>query len=163
MPASLQIMLTGGAANADPNLSLGGVGSADQISAVAMNNLFDNSTPPESLAGFTDYRAVDILNNGDAVAQNVQLFISSETPSPDSQVDLSSEGVDPAAPITLPDEADSTNQLAGQAFTHNISTNKLALPDIPVNSRCRIWLRRTVSAGAVNNNDDLLGWSIWFA
>ncbi len=53
--SSLQILLTGGAGNSDPNASPGGEMSANQISGTPMNNLFDNVTADEAAAGDVEY------------------------------------------------------------------------------------------------------------
>lgn len=74
MPAQIQLRLTGGAANADPDASLGGVMSSEQLSATALNNLFDNVSPGESEDGDTEYRAIDLYNVGDATACSIQIF-----------------------------------------------------------------------------------------
>ena len=154
MAATLELRLTGGASNSDPDLSLGGVQSSAVVSSTAMNNLFDNVSPDEASAGDTEYRAVAVRNTGDAAATLVEIYMSTETSSPSSQIDLGSEGVDPGSPISLADESDSTNQLSGITFTHNTSASKLSLSDIPAGSECRIWLERTISASAGNTSND---------
>ncbi len=75
MAASLQLFLTGGAGNTDPNGSLGGVKSTTQLSSTPLNNLFDNVSPGEASAGDVEYRAIDIYNAGDAAAQSVAAYI----------------------------------------------------------------------------------------
>jgi len=60
MAATLEFRLTGGSSNSDPDQSLGGVTSSNEISSTAMNNLFDNVTPTEASSGDVEYRAIDI-------------------------------------------------------------------------------------------------------
>jgi len=68
MAAVLELRLTGGADNDDPDASLGGVASSEEVSGTPLNNLFDDITPAEAEAGCTEYRAISIYNSGDASA-----------------------------------------------------------------------------------------------
>ena len=151
MAAILNLYLTGGATNSDPNASLGGTRSSTQVSSTALNNIFDNVQPDEATNGDTEYRAIAIVNDGDATATSVALYMSNETSSADTQLDFGSEGVDPASPITIADESTAPT---GITFGHYNSSNKLSLPDIPAGSECRIWIKRTVAAGAINTGND---------
>ena len=57
MAAVLEYFLTGGAANADPDASLGGDTSSVNVNSTALNNLFDNVLPPEiDGVAFVDYK-----------------------------------------------------------------------------------------------------------
>jgi len=60
--------LTGGSANTNVNLSLGGAISATLITDNVINNLFDNVSTAESLAGMTDYRCIAIKNENSVSA-----------------------------------------------------------------------------------------------
>src|SRR3990167_10806612 len=60
--SDIQYVLSGGPANNDPNLSLGGDPSSVGISD-GINNLFDDVSDEESQAGATDYRCFYIFNN----------------------------------------------------------------------------------------------------
>ncbi len=51
MAADLIFTLTGGASNSDPDASLGGVGSSQELSGTPLNNLFDNVEPDEATSG----------------------------------------------------------------------------------------------------------------
>lgn len=147
MAASLQIRLTGGAGNSNPNLSLGGVMSSTQLSATPMNNLFDNVDPTEAENGDVEYRALDIHNAGDAAATSISLYLSSETTSPSTDLDFGldattqSVGAEGTAP-------------SGVTFDHYNSSNKLSISDIAAGSSQRFWVRRTVNSGAANLNND---------
>ena len=54
--ADLEKLLTGGASNSDPNLSIGGPLSSVQLVNNAKNNLFDKVTAQEAEDGLIDYR-----------------------------------------------------------------------------------------------------------
>lgn len=161
MAAILEMRLTGGSTNTDPNASLGGVMSNTEVDgANPMNNLFDNVSPDEASAGDTEYRAIDLYNSGDATATNVAIYMDPETSSPDTQLDIGYDSVNsPHAPDenlpSIPDEdtepTDGTNPIS---FGHYTAANKLSLPDIPAGQAVRVWFKRIVSAGAGNTNND---------
>ena len=157
MPAVLKYRYTGGASNSDPDASLGGVMSSEEMAETALNNLFDNASPEETENGVTDYRAIDVLNEGDAEAKSVTMFMKNETTSADTQLDF---GI--GAGGTPHDGSDQNDTIAdeetapdGVTFDHYTDASRISLPDIPVSEAVRIWIRRTVSAGATNNNNDL--------
>jgi len=70
------IRLSGGSANTDNNLSIGGESSTQGIVGVN-NNLFDNVSDEEAKKGHTDFRCVYISNEGSEVAA-FDVFIDSE-------------------------------------------------------------------------------------
>ena len=56
--SSLKWYLSGGATNADPNLSLGGARSSVEITLDTLNNIFGDVTGDEAETGVTTYRCV---------------------------------------------------------------------------------------------------------
>ena len=154
MAATLVFRLTGGAANSDPDASLGGAMSSTALSATPMNNLFDNVSPAEALAGDTNYRAIDVFNSGDATAESVELYMSAETSSEDSQLDFGDGGVHDGSDQgdTIADESTAPD---GISFAHYTSASKLSVANIPAGEACRIWVRRVVGAEAENTANDL--------
>jgi len=156
MAASIQFFLTGGPGNSDPNASLGGTRSSTQVGGTAMNNLFDNVSPEEAAAGDVEYRAVDVYNNGNAAAQSVAVYIDPDTPSPKTELDLGLE----AGTQTIPNESTAPS---GVTFAHYTPSSKLSIPDIAVGAAQRLWLRRTVTAGCTNLNNDLTSIKVEFA
>lgn len=159
MAASLQLRLTGGASNSDPNASLGGVMSSNQVSATALNNLFDNVSPAEASAGDTEYRAFDIYNNGDATATSITLWFDTQTPSTSTVVAC---GVDATATQTLAGEGSAPSSPT-VTFTEPTSGSPLSLTDIAASAARRIFVRRTVTAGAGNLANDQFGITIQYA
>ena len=154
MAATLVYRLTGGAANSDPDASLGGAMSSTALSATPMNNLFDNVSPAEALAGDTEYRAIDVYNSGDATAESVELYMSTETSSTDSQLDFGAgavhDGSDQADTI-----ADESTAPDGISFAHYTDVSKLSLTNIPAGQAHRVWVRRVIGAAAGNTANDL--------
>ena len=149
MSATLVLRLTGGASNNDPNASLGGTRSSVAVSGTAMNNLFDNVSPDEATAGDVEYRAVDLVNTGDATAVSVTAYFEPNTSSADTQLAVGSDGVESTKSI-----ADEGAAPAGVSFTEPTSGAKLSLPNIPAGEGCRLFFRRTVTAGAGNTAND---------
>ena len=154
--ANLIFTLTGGASNSDPNASLGGVGSSVELSNTALNNLFDDVTPAQAASGVVEYRAIDILNNGTNPATSVNFFFGAQSSSPNSDL---AAGLD-ATTQTIADEATAPS---GVTFTAPTQASPLSVSDILVNGRQRVWIRRTVSAGAANTSNDLGQLSVSYA
>lgn len=151
MASTLEFRYTGGASNSNPDASLGGVSSTALISSTALNNLFDDVTPAEALAGSTEYRALDVYNNGDAAAVGVDLFMNAETTSTDTQLDFGLEAVPTNSTTSIVDE---TTAPVGVSFAHYTSASKLSLPDFAAGAYVRVWIKRTVTAGAANLAND---------
>lgn len=154
MAAILQFRLTGGTSNSDPNASLGGVSSSNQVSATAMNNLFDNVSAAEAAAGDTEYRAIDIYNAGDADAVGVEIYMKTPTSSADSQLDMGSEASPLNSATSVANESASPDLTGGSAFANRTSGSPLSLPDIPAGEYARVWLRRVIAAAAGNTAND---------
>ena len=151
MAATINFHLTGGAANSDPTLSLGGVHSSVQLSGTAMNNLFDDVAAAEATAGDTEYRAIDLTNAGDANATVVKAFMDPETSSADTQLDFGIEASPIDSTLSIADESTAP---AGVSFAHYTTASKLTVPDIPNGSYARLWVRRVVTAAAGNTSND---------
>ena len=151
MAATLEFHLTGGAANADPALALGGVHSSVALSGTAMNNLFDDVSPAEATAGDTEYRAIDITNTGDATSTVTKIFMDPETSSTSTQLDMGIEASPLGSTLSIANESTAP---AGVTFAHYNAASKLTLPDIAAGAYCRVWVRRVVAATAPNTAND---------
>lgn len=136
---------------AEPNNSLGGTAGTTQVSSTALNNIFDDVTAAEATAGDVEYRAIDLYNSGDAAATAVNIWISSETTSPDTQLDMGIEASPVGSTTSIADESTAPT---GVTFAHYTSASKLSVPDIPAGSYARVWIKRTVTAGATNTSND---------
>ena len=146
--------LSGGAGNSDPNASLGGAISSTAITDASVANLFDNVSGAESSAGDTEYRCFYVLNNhGTLTWQNVVIWISTETPSTDSVIDiaLAGEGVGGTAETI----ADESTAPVGETFSHPTTEGgALSIGNIAAGSYMAIWVRRTITAAAAAYNAD---------
>lgn len=146
--ADLLFFLTGGGANTDPNASLGGGISNTQVPGT-IHNIFDRVTPEEAQAGDTEYRAIDIKNNHlSESAVDTFVWISQETVSPGTTVALAYDATGTQS------IANESTPPTGVAFS--TPTSKLTginLGTIAPGATRRLWLRRTVTAGAAVAND----------
>lgn len=145
MGGFLEIRLTGGADNADPNASLGGVMSANEV-ALTINNLFRDITKSELDAGIILHRAIDVYNSGDAACKVVSAFVVPTT-SPGTQVDF---GLD----ATAQEIVDEETVPADVVFDHYEAGTALPINDIAAGAAQRIWCRLIVTAGCSPLADD---------
>ncbi len=148
MAATLELRYTGGASNTDPDASLGGVSSANALSVTALNNLFDDAHPAERAAGSVEYRAISLHNSGDAAATVIEMYMSTITSNPDTDIAF---GLD-STTGTIVDE---TTAPSGVTFANYTSASKLSISDIVAAGAQRVWVRRTIQAGAENDSSDL--------
>ena len=151
MAAIIQYRLTGGASNSNPDLSLGGTSSSTQIVTDTPKSIFDDVSDSELTTGDVEYRAVDIFNAGDDTATSVAIYISADTLSTSTEIDIGAV----ASPLgSTTSVADESTAPTGVTFSHYNSASRLSLPDIPVNNYARVWIRRTVTAGGTNIKTD---------
>lgn len=160
MAATLAFNLTGGAANSNPNTSLGGVHSSVALSVTAMNNLFDDVTPAQASAGSTEYRAIDVTNTGDALSAVTKVFMNPETSSTSTQLDMGIEASPLGSTLSIVNESTAP---AAVSFAHYNTGSKLTLPDIAAGAYCRVWVRRVVSASAPNTSNDTGTFTVEYA
>ena len=167
MSATLEFRLTGGASNTDINASLGGIMSAIPMAATALNNIYDNVSPDEASSGSIEYRMIDIYNAGDATATSVEVYISSNTSSGDTELQLGQDATNSphAAAAALETLTDESTAPASPVVTFGAYPNdaKLPLSDIPAGEAARICLKRVVSAGAGNTSEDAAAFAVIYA
>jgi hypothetical protein len=130
--------LSGGAANAAANSSLGGAKSSN----VAPSGLFDTVSAAEAAAGSIEYRCVYVHNaHGTLTLTSPTAVVQSDTPDSTSIVDI---GLGTSAVnATEQTVANETTAPAGVTF----GAGPVNLGDIPAGQSRALWLRRTVSAG----------------
>ena len=159
MASVLDYRYTGGAANANPNLSLGGVTSSVSVNSVALNNLFANVSPNEIVTGDdVKYRAFDIKNIGDVTAYNMEFFLTDTT----NTESILAVWYDSSGSLSIVDEDTEPAGAAGN-WTTPVIGSKLSLPDLAAGSYHRIWIRRTVDQGASPLNDDTGTLHCWYS
>ena len=144
----LRFHLTGGAANASPALSLGGVISSVQLTDATLENLFANVSPAQALAGCTHYRALSFKNASALTAYGAVVFISQETTSADTTIEIAYDSTGTQSIVN------ETTAPAGLSFSTPLSLGAgLALGDVAAGATKRIWFKRIVSPGAAQASD----------
>lgn len=146
--------LSGGAANADPNASIGGAKSSVEIVDASLHNLFDIVSSAEGSSGDTEYRCY-YVHNGHATLtlQAAKIYIQTQTPDSDTSVEI---GLGAAAVnATETAVANENTAPAGVTFsTADGAGNALTIGDIPPGQHKAIWVKRIVSAAAAAYNAD---------
>lgn len=151
--ADLSVRLSGGAANSDPNASLGGAKSST-VMGTDVHNLFDQVSSAETAAGDTEYRCVYIHNgHGSLEWQSPVVWISSNTPSGDTSVEIAVG----SAAVNGTEQTVANESTAPTGVTFSAPSSKgagLALGNIPAGQHKAVWIKRIVNAGAAAYNDD---------
>jgi len=150
----IQFRLSGGSGNSDPEASLGGVMSSNSVvGSPTTNNIFDNVTADEALAGDINYRCIYILNSNtvDGLISG-KVWIESNTPSADTNIAI---GLDPAGvgdgsttgvATTIADEDTAPS---GVTFSSPATEGAaLAIPAMTASQGIALWVRRTVTEEA---------------
>lgn len=136
--------LSGGAANADPALSIGGAKSSV---AVTGSTLLDTVSSAEATAGDINYRCFYVHNaHGTLTMIGAKMWIQANTPDADSTVDI---GVGAAA-VNATETATANEATAPGSVTFVAAVNEagaIALGDIPAGQHRAVWIRRTENAG----------------
>jgi hypothetical protein len=136
--------------NTSPNASLGGAGEGSQI-GTSINNIFRNVTPEEAVSGVITYRAIEAKNtNNTDTLYGAYLWVSLLDTDPNTTIDI---GVDSGT------QAIATEFIAPSSpvitFSHPTSkASGISLGDLTSGTTVRIWMRRTVSAGASSDPND---------
>lgn len=152
--ADIDFFLSGGAANADPNASIGGIKSSTEITDATLHNLFDLVSSAESEAGDTEYRCFYIHNSHASLTlQNAVCWIQTQTPSGDTSVEIGKGAA--AVNATETATADESTAPAGVSFAaHANEGAAIAIGDIPAGQHQAIWVKRIVGAAAAAYTGD---------
>jgi hypothetical protein len=148
LATDLKFFLSGGAANSDPDASLGGAKSSVAIVTNVLNNLFDSVSGDEHTAGDTNYRCIFIKNDSAETAYNVKFWIDSNTTSAEDTltIGLDLTGVGDTAD-TVVDE-DTAPDPAVTFVTAVDQANALSLGDMTTGQSYPVWIKRVVTAGS---------------
>ena len=150
MAVDLEYRLSGGAANADPALSIGGAMSSVEATG---STLFDTVSSAEAAAGDIEYRCVYVTNNGATEATDVKLGIQSNTPSADTDIAIALGGEGEGGTAETP--ADENTAPSGESFTSPSSAGAgLSVGNLAAGEKYPFWIRRTVSAAAAGVGSD---------
>jgi len=144
----IDFFLSGGAANSDPNAAIGGAISTTEVTTATLHNLFDVVSGSEASSGDVEFRCIYVKNShGSITLENTVVWISSNTPSGDSTIDI---GLGSSA-------IDATEQtVAGEGFAPSAVTfsapstlgTGLSIGSLAAGSTKAIWIRRTINVSA---------------
>ncbi len=151
--------LSGGAANADANASIGGAKSSVAVSS-ATDALFDPVSAAQAAAGSVEYRCIYLHNaNATDLMTAARVWINANTPLAGTTLAI---GVGAAAVnATETAIANESTAPASVSFSEPASAAAgLALGNIPAGQHKAIWLRRTVTAGSGASASDT--WELGF-
>lgn len=144
--SDIHYRLSGGSSNSDPTASLGG---AKSTTTDATTTILPDVTGAQSAAGITQYRGVVVSNeHGSLTYQSVKVWISTDTPSADTDADvaLAAEAVNTQmASIGAETTAPTSVTFANTAVSF---ASGLSIGDIPSTQFKGVWLKRVVTAGA---------------
>lgn len=151
----IEYRLSGGAGNADPAASLGGIMSATAMPA----NLFDNVSGDEGAAGDTEYRCIYVRNaHATLTLEAPKLWLVANTPSADTDVAVALDGAgagDGSTTGVAETVVDEQTAPVGEVFSAPASkATGIAMPALGPGQAHAIWVRRTVNAGAAAVNGD---------
>lgn len=158
----LLLRLSGGAANTDPDLALGGIMSTTTAISptVAEENLFNNFTSSETTLGSTKYRGLYLLNNHGSISLTASaVYVPTQTPSTTTAVAiaLAGEGVN----ATMETIANETTAPVGETFSAPATFGAgLSTGTLTFGQRYGLWVRVIVDAlsPAYNNDDYQIAW-----
>ena len=152
--SDIQIRLTGGSGNTDPNLSLGGAVSSTALVDNTTHNLFDEVSGSESLAGDIEYRVLAVRNgHASLTMKSTKVYISQDSTNANSELDIALDGNGlNTNPETLTNESTAPS---GESFTHPTDySGGLSMGNIPSTQFYGLHLRRTITAGAGASTPD---------
>lgn len=146
----IQFRLSGGAANADPLLSLGGAKS----SVAAGTNIFDDVTAAQSSAGATEYRCIYVHNaNASLTLLGAVVWIVSNTvnTTTDILIGLGASAIG-GTETAVANESTAPGSVTFSNTATSLATG-LTIGDIPTGSHKAIWFQRVVTAQATASTD----------
>lgn len=145
----VKFYLTGGTTNANPNLSLGGLVSTTQVGG-SLHGLFNYVTPDEAVAGSNKYRAIEVKNtNVTDTLYGAVIYIAADTTSASTTIAIGYDSVGTQSIIN-----EDTAPAAVTFSTPLTKVTAISLGDMAPGAVKRIWLKRTVTAGAVKLPSD---------
>src|SRR5687768_6301545 len=151
--ASVRFQFSGGNANEDPDLSLGGqisVATNRNITSNSLHNLFDEINNTEAVSGEHEFRHFYFRNGHDFTLRNVRLFVLTDTTSIWSKLEFA-KGTANNGSIeqAVPNENTSPVGISDSNWRIPSASSPLILGDVLAGSTASVWIRRRVETGAL--------------
>ncbi len=148
-----------GLTQTSPNASIGGYRSISELSKTGMKNLFDDVTTVEAILGDTEYRMIDVYNDGAYDLKKVQIFMKTPTSSPGTEIALGYSATDQPHANSWNGQV-LTNENTAPAspvftFANRTRGSPLSIGTIPAGQSVRVGVRRTVNALTPWTTNDL--------
>lgn len=163
--ANLRFYLSGGAANADPNASLGGVRSSVLV-LPGLDNLFADASAAEAAAGSVKYRCIYFRNEdafGAGLVAPLAAWITQQTTATGDDIAIAiCTAKGDAAAVANENTAPAGGTLVGGAFAAPLTKGTGITCPNPLlqNEYLAVWIQRTVTAGAASDSNDQCSVSI---
>ena len=166
LDAEIKFYLTGagsdGGAQADPNAALGNYRSSTEIVDATLENLLDNVSNAERVAGDTEYRCFAIKNtNGSDSITNPKIWIETDTGTAEDDVSFAVEvptgGDTNGYAQTIANESAAPTVGSGNVSAWSDATSKGSGvgvdqgahdANLDANEIVFVWIRRVIAAGA---------------
>lgn len=157
----IQYRLSGGAANADLDASLGGIMSSTAADlATPANNAWDDVPGSEAAAGRTEYRCF-YVRNGHASLTLQDAYVELTTQSQAAvAIGLDPAGIgDGATTGVATTVANETTAPTGVTFSAVNAGDRLTIGDLGPGQAIAVWEKRIVEAGEAIKNTDQRAWT----
>lgn len=159
LASDIKFLLSGGAANEDPNAALGGIISATEVVDDTLQNLFANITGAQHTAGATKYRCIYIKNNSAESAANVKVYLNSNTPGVDSAITIGLDlaGVGDGASTGVADTVANEDTAPSPAVTFTSAdgfANALSVGAMTAGQVIAVWVKLVITAGSTAQAND---------
>jgi len=147
--SDIKYRLSGGSANADPLLSIGGVASSVDAAAT----IFDDVSSAEAVAGDTEYRCVYVRNTHATLTMlGTKIWVQTQTPSADTAVEVALG----SSAVSGTETGVANENTAPSGPTFSSPTNEaggLTIGDLAPAAHKAVWFKRIVTAGAASASD----------
>ena len=141
---------SGGASNANPQLSIGGIKSSVKIPDETLNAVWDDTSSAEASLGDTEVRVIYFQYDGvDTFVKNVVVYLSAKAKGVDDSVEYA---IDPAFGVNVvyPTRANENDPPTNVVWTNGSTraAGRLLAAKLNKGQWVHCLLRRTISAGA---------------
>ena len=159
MPISssdIQLLMSGGGSNTDPNACLGGAISSTAVTDNTKNNVFDDVSSSEASAGDIEYRGLYWKNNhGSLTLGDARIYISSATSSANTEIDIgvAVEGVSTTMATIANESTAPTSVTFTRPSTYGTGLALNSTTGLAAGQYRGFWIKRTVDAAATSGSD----------
>jgi len=150
----IKMYLSGGGSNSTPSSSLGGAISTTTQTGSSINDLWDDISAAETLAGDTEYRCIYVKNtHATLTLTSAVVWIETQTPATDTSIEI---GLGTAA-ISGTEQTVANESTAPSGVTYTALTgsgNSLSIGNLAAGAYKAIWIKRVVTASGSAYNSD---------